>query len=203
MSSRSTPPSRPLTSPRRARGRQAPPQRDRRWRGIALVVALLVAVGIAGAFALRGQSDEIANISTFGDLARDHADGPQVYPQSPPVGGIHNARWQNCGIYDQPVPNENAVHSLEHGAVWITYRPDLPQEAVEQLRNLVGNRSHALLSPYPDLPAPIVSTAWGTQLKADSATDPRLARFTDTYERGRQTPEPGASCRGGVGSPTS
>ncbi|HET9972943.1 MAG TPA: DUF3105 domain-containing protein [Streptosporangiaceae bacterium] len=36
----------------------------------------------------------------------------------------------NCGIYDQPVPNERAVHNMEHGAIWITYQPSLPQAQV-------------------------------------------------------------------------
>jgi hypothetical protein len=45
------------------------------------------------------------------------------YPQSPPVGGPHNPIWQNCGFYSKPVRDEYAVHSMEHGAVWITYSP--------------------------------------------------------------------------------
>ena len=109
--------------------------------------------------------------------------------------------WQNCGIYDRPVGSETSTHSLEHGAVWITYRPDLPVEAVEQLRGLVRGRSHALLSPYPDLPATVVASAWGVQLKLDSADDPRLLWFIMQYEQGSQTPELGAPCRGVVGRP--
>ena len=60
--------------------------------------------------------------------------------------------WQNCGVYDQPVEDSQAVHSMEHGAVWITYQPDLPAEQVDQLRDLVGGSGYVLLSPYVDLP---------------------------------------------------
>ena len=137
----------------------------------------------------------------FSDLSQDHEDGSLTYPQTPPVGGPHNPHWQNWGIYDQPVTNEYAVHSLEHGAVWLTYPPDLSPTAVEQLRGLVRGRSHALLSPYPGLPAAVVASAWGVQLKVDSADDPRLAEFVARYEQGTQTPEPGAPCRGGTGTP--
>ena len=38
----------------------------------------------------------------------------------------------NCGIYDKPVPSERAVHNLEHGAIWITYQPSLPQSEMRQ-----------------------------------------------------------------------
>ncbi len=57
-------------------------------------------------------------------------------------------QWLNCGIYDQPVLNENAVHALEHGAVWITYNPDLSADDVQKLRDLMPS-SYIVLSPYP------------------------------------------------------
>lgn len=140
-------------------------------------------------------------IQTFSNLSRDHQEGSITYPQVPPVGGPHNPVWMNCGIYDKPIPNENAVHSLEHGAVWITYQPDLPEASVEVLRGLVRGHDHVLLSPYPGLPAPVVASAWGVQLRATGADDPRLAKFVATYENGPQTPEPGAPCSGAIGVP--
>ncbi|HET9966829.1 MAG TPA: DUF3105 domain-containing protein [Streptosporangiaceae bacterium] len=63
-------------------------------------------------------------------LAHAHVARPVTYSGTPPVGGRHNATWMNCGIYDQPVPNERAVHNMEHGAIWITYQPSLPQAQV-------------------------------------------------------------------------
>ena len=130
-----------------------------------------------------------------------HAEGALTYTETPPVGGVHNPVWLNCGIYDTPVPNQNAVHSLEHGAVWITYRPHLPTADMAQLRALVRGHDHALLSPYPGLPAKIVASAWNVQLKLERADDPRLRTFIRTYEGATQAPEPGASCRGGIGLP--
>ncbi len=135
------------------------------------------------------------------NLPREHSEAPQTYPQTPPVGGVHSSVWQNCGIYDQPVRNENAVHSLEHGAVWIAYRPDLPASAVDTLRNLARGHDHVLLTPYPNLPHAVVATAWGLQLPLEDASDPRLSLFISRYEKGPQTPEPGATCSGGIGTP--
>jgi hypothetical protein len=109
--------------------------------------------------------------------------------------------WQNCGFYAEPIRDENAVHSLEHGAVWITYRPDLPQDEVERLRDLAQNETFVLVSPYPGLDSPVVASAWGKQLALESAEDPDLERFVQAYRQGPQTPEPGAVCTGGIGNP--
>lgn len=122
-------------------------------------------------------------------------------PTDPPVGGNHAAVPLTCGIYNQPVPNENAVHSLEHGALWITYRPALPAAQLGTLKGLVQGNDHRLLSPYPELPQPIVATAWGVQLEVSSADDPQLAQFVRTYTQGVTTPESGAAWVG-VGTPT-
>lgn len=124
-----------------------------------------------------------------------------VYPQTPPVGGQHDPRWANCGIYRGPVPNRNGVHSMEHGAVWVTYRPDLPQDQITALETALRGKPYILLSPYPGLPSPVVASAWGLQLKLDSARDPRLGQFVTMYAQGPQTPEPGAVCDSGVGKP--
>jgi hypothetical protein len=119
----------------------------------------------------------------------------------PPAGGTHSSVWQNCGIYDEPVRPEHAIHSLEHGAVWITYHPDLPENQVDQLQNMVRGQRFILLSPYPDQDEPIALTAWGLQLTVESANDSRIPRFIELYRVGPQTPERGATCANGIGTP--
>ncbi len=189
-------------SPRRSRGRTVKPDYTKRVLLSSVVVAVLLVIGvIIYARLTPGVNDAIANLQTFPAPEQGHQEGTLAYAQTPPVGGIHNARWQNCGIYAEPVANENAVHSMEHGAVWITYRPDLGGDQVEALRTLVRGRTHALLAPYPDLPGTIIASAWGYQLQVDHADDLRLKQFLAQFERGPQTPEPGASCSGAVGLP--
>lgn len=117
----------------------------------------------------------------------------------PPVGGDHDPVLQNCGFYTEPVRDENVVHSLEHGAVWLTYREDLAAEEVERLEALAADSPYLLVSPYPDLAAPLVATAWGVQVQLESTEDERLEPFLARYVQGEQTLEPGAPCSGGVG----
>ncbi len=168
---------------------------------LALVV-LLVVYAIWQQIGARSQATQpIEGLEQYPNQVQGHAEGTLSYAQTPPVGGVHNPIWQNCGVYTDPIPNEHAVHSLEHGAVWITYQPDLPAAEVEQLQTLTRQSRYRLLSPYPGLPSPIVISAWGYQLKLDKADDPRLQRFIERYEQNPLGPEPGASCSGGVGQP--
>ncbi len=183
-------------------------QRQERRRGFivtgvfALVAAVIVAGGLWGVLTKRS-TDAVSGVQTFKGLSRGHVQGSVHYAQTPPVGGNHNPVPLNCGVYSAPVPNENAVHSLEHGAVWITYRPNLPVAKTTRLTKDASGKPYVILSPYPKLPAPVVASAWGLQLTMTSAADPRIARFISKYAQGPQTPEPGAPCSGGTGTPAS
>lgn len=140
----------------------------------------------------------ISGVQTYQDLSNRHVETETDYKQTPGVGGDHSPVWTNCGTYDQPVDEGRAVHSMEHGAVWITYRPDIPQREINLLTDLVGDRSYVLLSPNPDQETPVAASAWGTQLTVDTASDSRLGPFLTKYIQGEQTQEPGAACTGGA-----
>jgi Protein of unknown function (DUF3105) len=174
-----------------------------------VIIGLIVAVFIAGFAALvildarqKAASTPPEEVQTY-DVgpAGQHTEGEVDYEQSPPAGGEHNPVWQNCGYYAEPVRDENAVHSLEHGAVWITYSPDLSEDEVERLRDIAESQTYILVSPYEGLPSPVVASAWSKQLSLESAEDPDLERFIGAYRQGPQTPEPGAVCTGGIGRP--
>jgi Protein of unknown function (DUF3105) len=174
----------------------------RRRRLHILVVALGMIAGAAlGAFVpliLLGDrpqaSSDVPGVKSFANLSLQHNNGTIDYEQIPPVGGEHNPLWQNAGFYEQQVLEEQAVHTLEHGAVWITYRADLPEDQKEELRRIVESQDCLLASPYPSLPSPVVASAWGKQLRLKSVDDPKLQEFILAYRKGPQTPEPGAPC---------
>lgn len=133
-------------------------------------------------------------VETYDVAGFTHTNEPVAYPQTPPVGGPHpGGSWETCTFRDRPVASETAVHSMEHGAVWITYRPDLPADQVAVLAGLGNSRKDVLVSRWDvGLPAPLVVSSWGRQLKLDSATDPRLLQFIQAFS-GR-APEGGAPC---------
>ena len=172
--------------------------------GLALVGMLGYAVVNAGSAApnpLRDADRAVEGISVAAEPpSQAHESGPLTYDTTPSSGGAHNGAWTTCtgAVYPEQVPDENATHSLEHGAVWISYTPDLPEDDVQALTELVEGTDYRLLSPYPEQDTPISLQAWGRQLQVDSADDPRIETFLNEYTNGPQTPEKGATCSGGT-----
>jgi len=143
---------------------------------------------------------EIKGVQTYENVTK-HVEGTVDYEQSPPAGGPHNAVWLNCGLYDQPVPNENAVHSMEHGAVWVTYDADeVAGDDLAKLKSLLPS-TYIVLSPYEGLDSPIVLSNWNHQLKLDSVDDDRIPAFLEEFWRSQNVPEPNAACTGALDAP--
>lgn len=131
-----------------------------------------------------------------GELDKSHVQGPIDYDQTPPNSGPHNPVPQQCAVYSDPIAPEHALHSLEHGAVWITYNDDLSQDDIEQLASKVEGNPYGLMSPVPEQTSPINLSAWGRRLSVDSVDDPRIDDFIEGYASGPTTPERGAACVG-------
>jgi len=132
-------------------------------------------------------------------LTANHKQGKLTFQVNPPVGGDHNPKWQNCmgDIYNAPIANEHAVHSLEHGAVWITYDSKLPSDQVAKLAERVKGLEYTLMSPVDNLGSPISLQAWGYQLKVDNASDSRIDAFLRALRK-NAAQEQGAACSGGI-----
>lgn len=166
------------------------------------IAAAVIAVGVFFAGTEGGDNDtKPEGVTEFDPAAigRNHVEGLIAYDLVPPPGGDHNPAWLNCGTYSTPVPTENAVHSLEHGAVWIAYDPSIPQDQIDTLADL-GSGS-VIVSPVPELDAPIVAAAWAARQTFSDAGDDQLRQFIRYYQSGIFAPEPGAACAGGIGTP--
>ena len=195
-----------------------PPPRNNTALVVVLLIVIVLVVGggitaalvlpkvLAGKPSATGTADNGADLSAVVDyrktnpsaLAPKHQEGTITYPMDPPAGGPHNPVWMTCTgkVYADPVLKEKAVHSLEHGAVWITYRPGLDAASVDELANRVRGQDYTMLSPYPGQQAAISLQAWGYQLTVDSAGDKRIDAFIRRY-RVTASAEPGAPCSGG------
>jgi hypothetical protein len=169
---------------------------------IGLIIAFIVVTTVPK---VDPASISIEGLQTFDDLPANHVTGAvdyeAEYGANPPAGGNHNQVWLNCGVYTEVQANENAVHALEHGAVWVTY--DASQVTGDDLATLQDSvpSTFSLVSPYEGLPSPVVISAWGAQVDLDSVDDPRLEQFVDKFWRSADLPEQGAPCTGGVDGP--
>jgi len=189
-------------------------QRDWSWIAI-IAVAAVLAGGIVG-YAIynnyssgrswQSKADSISGILDYRKsdpklvATRDHQWGPITYTVTPPVAGNHNYNWQRCAgdVYPAQIANEHAVHSMEHGAVWVTYNPaTLSADQVAKLSTKVKSvGDYILMSPYPGLKTPISLQAWGFQLPLQSADDKRIDQFIHDL-RINASMEPGVDCSSG------
>jgi Protein of unknown function (DUF3105) len=202
---------------RKPSGRPIKVTQARNWTQIGLfATAAVVALAIVGfgIFALvnrpdptkwKERADAIPGIVDYRNQnpawlsQRNHVQGVQQYQTDPPVGGNHNPIWQNCmgNVYDKQIAKEHATHSMEHGAVWVAYRPDLPKDQVAKLASMVQGVPFTLMAPYPGLDQPISLQAWGFQLKVQDANDSRIPDFINDLRQSASV-EPGAPCSQGV-----
>jgi hypothetical protein len=193
--------------------RKAEMARERRNRMITIGISGVVVAGLIGfgVYVLEKQNNKeeaevalskepISGEKSWKKLSQTHVDKAVSYPMTPPVGGDHNTRWMNCNgdVYKNAIPNEYAVHSLEHGAVWVTYNDKVEKKDRESLEKLVKKTPYSLMSPVKAQTGTIMLSAWGKQVTVDSADDKRVKQFFSKYVQGEQTPERGAACTNGL-----
>jgi hypothetical protein len=202
--------------------RRAEQSRERRNRILTIAASVVIVCGlvVGGVVLVRSQSDDGGSdtaasdssakgkfvtgkdgVKTWqGKLARNHVTKAVTYASEPPVGGDHNQVWMNCNgdVYTKKLDNTNAVHSLEHGAVWVTYNADAKKADIDALAAKVKKTPYTLMSPRDDQKDPIMLSAWGHQRTVTGASDPDVDKFFERFVQGEQTPEPGAACTNGL-----
>jgi hypothetical protein len=161
----------------------------RLWGPLAVVIIALAAILVR-----RALEPEVEGVVFTANLpgGQHNPEALSANPGVPPVGGPHSSSALTCDVYTEPVDAARAVHSLEHGGVWITYQPDLAAGEVAILQDIANREFSLLLSPYPAQNSPIVMTSWGAQLQINWASDERIEDFINRY-RGR-APEGGVGC---------
>lgn len=158
--------------------------------GIALATIILL---VGGIWLLTSQdAKEQTKLSkplmgeAVSDQGRDHVpDGTQIrYNSNPPTSGQHYAKSQPGGIYENKVPDGNLLHSMEHGAVILWYKSDIPASDSAKLKSIFGSISVSkkIMVPRESLDVPVALTSWGRLLKLQTIDENQIKAFMKTNE---------------------
>ena len=174
---------------------------------VAVLLGIIFSIVFISCSSEKNESIEISTEEMLEEVeylvitSREHTDENVDYPTTPPAGGDHLGIWHTCGIYKVELLDEAAVHALEHGAVWVTYKPEIEKEEIIKLTTMLSGKPKILLSPHSEQMSPIVATSWGRRLEIETANDPRLNKFVDFFMDGEAAPEAGITCDRGIGRP--
>ncbi len=131
--------------------------------------------------------DPFTTESTQGTL---HTGDPVTYESNPPVSGAHRPIPADCGIYAEPIPDENMVHTLEHGAVGVLYPPDADPEEVRRVEAIVGRYdTHTFSAPYEGLEDSYTVVAWAHLMRLNELDEAAIEEFIEVFRRAGDAPE--------------
>ena len=111
----------------------------------------------------------------FPDEGQEHValDYQFIYNSNPPSSGPHYGSPANWGVYDYEVNDKIFIHNLEHGGIWISYRPDVESRVIEHLKSIAEEfgGSKIVMAPRSANDADIAIAAWTRLFKIDVAGD--------------------------------
>lgn len=119
-------------------------------------------------------------------LGRNHIpDGSTAaYNSNPPTSGDHYAVPASIRFYDKELPDEQLVHNLEHGHVWIAYKPGLSSDILSIFRDFSGGNIVVALRSKND--TDIALAAWGRldkfNIEANGIDKQRVKDFISRYQ---------------------
>jgi Protein of unknown function (DUF3105) len=204
-----TPPKREVQAPKAYKG-EASPRRNQLIFIVVAVVIVLAAAAIGIGFVMSSGGDSSASgptgtgdcaLQTFDALEAGHVEelpGDYEYNSIPATSGLHYPVPAIWNLYDQPVPQINYVHNLEHGGMVVQYGSEVSDEDVASLASwyqqdprglLVAPLAEELEKEDPTLADTIVATSWTHMMRCGAFDEDALDDFSDSY-RGPQGDNP-------------
>jgi len=172
--------------------REAAVRRAKRKKTLtrALFAAILAALtSIVVWWAIRGTSPSVPDASVgYQNQGQTHIQEGAAHPEynsNPPTSGWHRANPARLGFYDEELPDEALIHNLEHGEIWISYKPTIPEAIKIKLKEFQGAR--VIITARSQNNADIALAAWTRldtfNLEENNLTDAHIARITDFIKR--------------------
>ena len=173
--------------------------KKRRYIVISIVVLTIVIVG--NRLVTKRAPEEIAleqkvNGVSLNGLVEEHKiegvnhirpGGTTTYNTNPPTSGPHWANAADWKFSDEELADEQLVHNLEHGGIWITYK-DLDEGSINTLKNIAkNNRNSVVITRRDKNDDLIVVVSWGRMMKLTEVDETLIQKYIDTYIN--QSPE--------------
>lgn len=100
------------------------------------------------------------------------------YNSNPPTSGPHYASPLRAGIYHQPPPDENLVHNLEHGHIWLSYRDADDTETIDLITAIQSDFPNWVVVSYrPQNDDRLVAASWGRLLPLEEPDQDAILAF--------------------------
>ena len=151
-----------------------------------LTLALITAVILFGGYKLVTAPKIITPGVEFASLGQQHVlpSSPEItYNSNPPTSGPHYFAAAQSGIYDTEFPDRELIHNIEHGHIWISYRPDLPKDEIEQLAVIAKSYgTKIIMAPRAKDDSPIAIAAWQHVLKSSTVDEVQIRAFINALQ---------------------
>lgn len=202
-----SPPKRPVQAPKPYH-QERDPGRSRLIFIIVAAVIIIAATAVGVGFIMSGGDDDGAvgtagscQVETFPALEASHVEAlPDDYEYNslPATSGLHSPQTAIWNLYDQPVPQINYVHNLEHGGMVIQYGSAVPAAVVGQLGDWYQEDTRGIIvAPLAadfeeddaTLADKVVVTSWTHKMTCTTFDEGALDDFKDDY-RGPQGDAP-------------
>lgn len=153
-----------------------------------LVVVAIGALIIFGLYKIATKPGVPIPGESFSSQGQEHIDPGSSHPaynSNPPSSGWHYPRPAQSGIYDTEFSDEQLIHNLEHGHIWIAYKPDTSKDQIELLANIAKSYgSKVIMAPRKENDTSIAVVAWQHVFKLTVVDEAQIKNFIDAY-RGR------------------
>jgi thiol-disulfide isomerase/thioredoxin len=154
----------------------------------ALVVATWVLLPASGSQDSTTSAPQVAQSSlqteTFAIVSQNHIKqgDPTNYNSNPPTSGGHFGTQRPWGVFGGKVADQGAIHNIEHGGIWIAYKPDLDPAQVKQLRQIAAKYPNAvIMSPRAENDDPIAVVSWGRVMRLEAVDAAAIDLYIRTY----------------------
>ncbi len=154
---------------------------------VGIIVVIAVSYGLV---LLVGQDQQPRPGETFSIQGQEHiAVGAthEAYNSNPPTSGWHYAQPAQWGVYQTELPDEQLVHNLEHGGIWISYT-GIDDATKASLEKIEQSNSKIIVTPRSKNDAPIVLASWGRLQKFQTLDEEGIQSFIKANSN--KSPEP-------------